>query len=156
MKKLLAVLILSLIALSPLFSISAGAIYYASDSDLISMCQIRGIDSGGMSREEMQNALYQAEGLEAYTADGDAVTGGDATLSVNNAESLTTENGRVIISGNASITFRDGNGVVSELSADSIIIDTNTGHLAAIDNVVYHSDSENASIQDISADIISV
>ena len=157
MKRLLAVLLLSLAVLAPLMAISAGAVYYASDDDLRSMCRMRGIDTEGLDRAAMQEALYSAEGLEAYTVEEEApADGSEVTLSVNNAESLETEDGRVVISGNASITFTDANGVVSDLSADSIIIDTDARHLAAIDNVSYHSDSSNASIQDITADIISV
>ena len=96
MKRLLAVLLLSLAVLAPLMAISAGAVYYASDDDLRSMCRMRGIDTEGLDRAAMQEALYSAEGLEAYTVEEEApADGSEVTLSVNNAESLETEEGRV-------------------------------------------------------------
>ncbi len=156
MKRLLLTLALILASLS-LYAVSASTIYFASDEDLASMCQIREIDASGMSRTDMQNALYEAEGIEAYTVEeSPASESASTSLVVNNAENLTTFRDRVMLTGNASITFTDDQGVVSQLAADSIIIDTASRHLAALDNVVYSSESSNAAIQNMEADIISI
>ena len=151
-RRLLTILLLLIIMPASLLAISAGAIYYASDDDLKAMCALRGIEEG--SREEMQAALYEAEGLEAYAVEERGE--GTFSLSVLSAESLETGKDTVTISGNAHISFTDKEGAVSDLAADTIIIDTENELLTALDNVVYKSTEENASIQDISADIVTL
>lgn len=153
MKRLLTFLMI-LILLSPaaLFAISASAIYFASDDDLRSMCALRGIEEG--TRSEMQSALYEAEGLAAY--EETVREGGTFDLSVNSAESLVTHENSVIISGNADIDFTDSNGQQSQLSADTIIIDTENELLTALDNVYYSSSDESSAIQSIDADIVTL
>ena len=64
MRRLLSLLILLMAVPAALLAIPASAIYFASDDDLRAMCALRGIGEG--TREEMQEALYEAEGLEGY------------------------------------------------------------------------------------------
>ena len=151
-RRLLTIFLLLLFLPAALSAISAGAIYYASDDDLRAMCALRGIEEG--TREEMQAALYAAEGLEAYSEEERGE--GTFSLSVLSAESLVTGSDTVAISGNAHISFTDSSGAVSDLAADTIIIDTANEMLTALDNVVYKSTDENASIQDITADIVTL
>ena len=149
---ILFLIIFFLIIPVPLMAVSAGTIYYASDDDLRAMCALRGIEEG--TREEMQRALYESEGLEAYE---EAERGeGTFSLSVLSAESLVSGSGTFTISGNAHISFTDSEGNVSDLAADTIIIDTENELLTALDNVVYRSDEEDAAIQSIEADIVTL
>ena len=152
MRRLLLFLILILLIPAALFAVSASAIYFASDDDLRAMCALRGIAEG--TRDEMQQALYAYEGLDAYQEE--VREGGSFDLSVLSAESLETYDTSVIISGNAEISFTDSNGNVSELSADTVIIDTENELLTALDNVYYKSDSEDSAIQAIDADIVTL
>ena len=151
-RRLLTIFLLLILLPASLLAISAGAIYYASDADLRAMCALRGIEEG--TREEMQEALYAAEGLEAYSEEERGE--GTFSLSVLSAESLETGDDTVTISGNAHISFTDSDGAVSDLAADTIIIDTANEMLTALDNVAYKSTEENASIQDITADIVTL
>ena len=152
MRRLLSLIILLIAVPAALLAIPASAIYFASDDDLRSMCAMRGIGEG--TREEMQEALYEAEGLEGY--EEEIKEGGSFDLSVLSAESLETHDGGVIISGNAEISFTDSSGSVSQLSADTVIIDTENELLTALDNVSYLSDDENSAIQAIDADIVTL
>ncbi len=151
-RRLLLFLILLFVSLPGLFSASASAIYFASDSELMEMCRIRGLETG--TREEMQRALYNYEGVATYTEE--ASGSGAFDLSVLSAESLITHDSSMVISGNAHISFTDSSGNVSDLSADMIIIDTDNELLTALDNVIYSSDDEDASIQSINADIVTL
>ena len=151
-RRFLFSLILILFIPAALYAVSASAIYFATDDDLRQMCALRGIEAG--TRDEMQRALYEAEGLDAYQEE--VREGGSFDLSVLSAESLVTHDTSVIISGNADISFTDSNGNVSQLSADTIIIDTQNELLTALDNVSYTSDDENSAIQAIDADIVTL
>ena len=152
MKRILSLLLMMTIC-SLLYAVSAPAIYFASDDDLRSMAILRGIPEG--TREEMQEALYAYEGIEAYSEESDGEEDGEYTLTINAAENLSREGDRVVLTGNSSISFAD-DGVVSELSADTIVIDTLNRRLTALENVSYSTDDENAAMQDISADIVTV
>ncbi len=156
MRRLTALLLILLVSF-PLLAVSAGTIYFATDDELRSMAELRGLDSEG-SREELQNALYEHEGLEAYeeTVTEEDSGSGSVSLEILQAENLSSSDGSFVLNGNSSISFTDKDGVVSDLRADTIVIDTNNSHLSALDNVRYHSDSPDASIDDIEADIVSI
>ena len=154
MRRLSALLIILISVSMALSAVTAGTIYFATDDELRNMAELRGLPSDG-TREALQNALYQYEGLEAYTEEIESDAGG-FTLDILQAENLLSDSGSFVLTGNASISFTDSNGIVSDLSADTIIINTDNSHLSALDNVHYHSDSPNASIDDIDADIVSV
>ncbi len=142
-----------------LFALTAPSIYFASDEALRNMVSLRGLAAG--SREAMQNALYEYEGLEAYaleetSRDEESPDGNESfLLTINGAENLSREDGRVVLTGNSSISM-DDDGVHSELSADTIIIDTENSRLTALENVIYKTDDESASIKDIEADVVTV
>ena len=153
MRKVLALALIILLP-SALFALTAPAIYFASDDALRSMAALRGLEEG--TREEMQNALYDYEGLEAYSVEvTDEQNEEGFLLIINGAENLSREENRVVLRGNSSISMTD-DGVTSELSADTIIIDTDNSRLTALENVSYRTDDESASIQDITADIVTV
>lgn len=154
MRRLSALLIILISVSMALSAVTAGTIYFATDDELRNMAELRGLPSDG-TREALQNVLYQYEGLEAYTEEIESDAGG-FTLDILQAENLLSDSGSFVLTGNASISFTDSNGIVSDLSADTIIINTDNSHLSALDNVHYHSDSPNASIDDIDADIVSV
>ena len=120
MRRLLSLLILLIAVPAALLAIPASAIYFASDDDLRAMCALRGIGEG--TREEMQEALYAYEGIEAYSEESEGEEDGEYTLTINAAENLSREGDRVVLTGNSSISFAD-DGVVSELSADTIVIE---------------------------------
>ena len=149
---------------SLIYALSAPAIYFASDDDLRNMASMRGLAEG--TREEMQQALYDYEGLEAYEIEPDQEPSEAADepsdgaeegyiVTVNGAENLRKEGDRIVLSGNSSIAITD-DGIVSELSADTIIIDTANSSLTALENVSYTTEDEEASLKDISADIVTV
>ena len=156
MKRLLLLILIILIP-SALFALTAPQIYFASDDALRNMVAMRNLAEG--TREEMQAALYDFEGLDAYTINNDTEnpesTDGGFLLTINGSENLAREEGRVVLTGNSSISMTD-NGVLSELSADTIIIDMDNSRLTALENVNYSTDDESASIQDIEADIVTV
>ena len=101
--------------LSLAFSLSAPSIYFASDEALRNMCSLRGIAEG--TREEMQNALYEYEGLEAYSieepaadseseeSDGIQEQDEPYVLTIDSAENLSRDGDRAILSGGSSISF---------------------------------------------------
>ena len=154
MRRLAAFLAILISIPMTLSAITAGTIYFATDDELRSMADLRGLPSSG-SREDLQNELYEYEGFEAYSEEIDE-SADSFSLEILQSENLSSSSGSFVLTGNASISFTDDNGIVSDLSADTIIIDTDNSHLSALDNVRYHSDSENASINDIEADIVSV
>ena len=156
MKRLILALSISIMIASRLAAASASAIYFASDEELRRMCAVRGLEAG--TREGMQQALYGYEGLEAYSEDG--ISGSDGgedgyVLTIEGAENLVRDGDRAVLSGGASISF-DDDGTEAFLSADTIIIDSANRRLTALENVVYRNDSEDASIQDIDADIVTL
>ena len=157
MKRLLTFLILLFSVPLLVFALSAPQIYFASDESLRNMAQLRGLE--GETREELQNALYDYEGLDAYSVEEESSEEegeeGGYVLTINEAQNFTREGDRVILTGNASIEI-DDEGVISTLSADTIIIDTQNKRLTALENVVYSTDDESSSIQDISADVVTV
>ena len=165
MKRLFLLFILILMPLSLAFSLSAPSIYFASDEALRNMCSLRGIEEG--TREEMQNALYEYEGLEAYsieepaadseTEESEGIQEQDEpyVLTIDSAENLSRDGDRAILSGGSSISFLN-NGIAATLSADTIVIDMDNSRLTALENVSYHTDDESAAIQDINADIVTL
>ena len=146
------ILLLLLIPSSIVFALSAPQIYFASDDDLREMARIRGIAEG--EREEMQEALYAYEGLEAYSVEEDTAQS-DFVLTINGAESFTRDGGRAVLSGSPSIAIRDGE-INSVLTADTIVVDTENSKLTALENVSYTTDDESSSLKDISADIVTI
>ena len=68
MKRLLLLILIILIP-SALFALTAPQIYFASDDALRNMVAMRNLAEG--TREEMQAALYDFEGLDAYTINND-------------------------------------------------------------------------------------
>ena len=64
MKRIPVLMLLLLLVPALLFSASASSIYFATDDELRNMCRLRGLPEG--PRAEMQEALYQYEGVEAY------------------------------------------------------------------------------------------
>ena len=155
MKRFLILLLLLFLIPSLIFALSAPQIYFATDDELRSMVDIRGLEEG--TREEMQNALYEYEGLAAYeVVEGeDEAADDEYILTINQAQNFTREGDRVVLTGNSSISI-ENEGTVSELSADTIIVDTRNSRLTALENVSYTTDDESASIQDITADIVTV
>ena len=165
MKRLFLLFILILMPLSLAFSLSAPSIYFASDEALRNMCALRGIEEG--TREEMQNALYEYEGLEAYSIEEPAADSESEesegiqeqdepyVLTIDSAENLSRDGDRAILSGGSSISFLN-NGIAATLSADTIVIDMDNSRLTALENVSYHTDDESAAIQDINADIVTL
>ncbi len=156
MKKFL-LLILIILLPSVLSALTAPQIYFATDDALRNMAELRGLPEG--TREEMQNALYEYEGLDAYTIEAEEAEDEESAegflLTINSSENLSREDGRVVLTGNSSISMTD-DGVSSELSADTIIIDMDNSRLTALENVSYSTDDESASIQEIEADIVTV
>ncbi len=147
-------MLLLLLVPALLFSASASSIYFATDDELRNMCRLRGLPEG--PRAEMQEALYQYEGVEAYEETESAdESGGDYVLTIEGAENLQSIGDRTVLSGGASISF-DDDGSTAYLSADTIVIDSVNRRLTALENVIYRNSSEDASIQDISADIVTL
>ena len=70
MRRLSALLIILISVSMALSAVTAGTIYFATDDELRNMAELRGLPSDG-TREALQNALYQYEGLEAYTEEID-------------------------------------------------------------------------------------
>ena len=129
---------------------TASQFYYATDEELGRYAELRGLGTG--SREELLERLYQYEGLEAYQEELEE--SGDFSLTILGAESVRSQDGVFLISGNGSLVFRNG-GQVASLSADNIILDTVNGTLTALENVSYSSDSK-AALSTIEADIVSL
>ena len=136
-----------------LYALSAPQIYFASDDALRSMCSLRGIPEG--TREAMQNALYEYSGIESYDITENTESSSGYILTIDAAENLRREGNRGVLSGGSSVSFTE-DGVSAVLSADTIIIDTDNSLLTALGNVTYHTDDENAAIQDINADIVTL
>lgn len=153
MKRILLSLIVLLFAISLLGAVDASAIYFASDSEIERMASMRGIDIGTI--DEMRSALYEYEGLDAYTIE-DNDEESSYNLSILSAESLEKIDSAIIISGNASISLSTGGSGEKILNAGKIIVDTENKQITALENVSFNDSSENASINEISADIISV
>ena len=136
-----------------LYALSAPQIYFASDDALRSMCSLRGIPEG--TREAMQNALYEYSGIESYDITENTDSSSGYILTIDAAENLRREGNRGVLSGGSSVSFTE-DGIAAVLSADTIIIDTDNSLLTALGNVKYHTDDENAAIQDIDADIVTL
>ena len=157
MKRLLTLLIFLVLIPSLIFALSAPQIYFASDDELRSMAAMRGIPEG--TREEMQQALYEYEGVSAYevveTPADDSSASSGYILIINQAQNFRREGDRLVLTGNSSISI-ENDGTLSELSADTIIVDTLNSRLTALENVSYTTDDESSSIQNITADIVTV
>ena len=151
-KTVIAAIILSL-ASALLPAVSAPAIYFASDEDLRNMSALRGLPEG--SRTAMQNALYRYEGLEAYTIEEEAGSDDQFVLTIGNAGSLENAGDRVMISGEAAISIAN-DGTVSELSADTVIIDSANSILTALGNVSYTTEDESSPVESIEADVVTI
>lgn len=153
MKKLITFLLLLSFSLSLFAGISASSIFYADKETLEAMCSFRGLEIGSV--EEMRNALYEYEGLECYSEKVSS-SKKDYKIEILSADSLSNDKDVVTLTGDASISFREGNSSEKILYAGTIIVDSSTNKLTAIDNVVFEDKAENASLNSIYADIVTV
>lgn len=153
MKKALTFLILALFSLSLFAGISPSAIYYADRDTLESMCTYRGLEIG--SEEEMRNALYEYEKLEVYSATEKSKSS-SYKIEILSSDSLENNNDVITLTGDASISFKEENGSEKILHAGTIIVDTKNKKFTALDEVVFEDTAENASLNSIYADIVTV
>ncbi len=133
-------------------SYSASAIYYASDSELESMSRARGLEI--QEPEKMRQALYEYEGLDTYSLEENEQS--EYSLSIISAKSLERSDGAIVVSGNASISFKSEDIGEKKLSAGRIIVDLDNSQITALENVYLVDDSKNASLNELKADIISI
>ena len=146
-------IILFLLSL-PLFSaLSPSVIFYADRESLINMCSARGIDIA--DDDVMRASLYQYENIERFTEEEDSEEG-SYNVEIRSADKLERKGSIVTISGNASLSFSDSEKGERRLSAGMIIIDSDNGRITALDDVSFVDESENASLNEIFADIVTV
>ncbi len=147
--------------LLPIFSMSAETIYYASGDLLREMASSRGLESDG-SESEIRSRLYDYYGYEEGTvsvpqSDGEDDGEGESyTLTIKNAETVTSSDGVVTLKGNVSIDFNFSNSSLKTLSASTVIVDSSQSILTAIGNALYTDTSSDAAIKEIEADILTV
>lgn len=153
MKRLLLAIVILLTLSNLQAKWSASAIYYATEDELRSMSEVRGLEIG--TPDSMRRALYEYEGVEAYSIVEESEES-TYTLSILSADSLENIDGSIRISGNASISFTSTGQDAKRLEAGQIIVDPENKQITALENVSLHDESKNASINEISADIVSV
>ncbi len=150
-------MLLSLLLL-PVFPMSAETIYYASHDILLSMAQSRGLSSDG-SDDEIRKRLYAYCGFEevSITAD-EPETDSDSeyTLTISNADTVSSSEGVVTLEGNVSIDFDFADRATKSLTASTVIVDSERAILTAIGDAKYTDNAEDAAIKEIDADILTV
>ena len=152
-KALLTLLSLLFFLTSLNASVDASTIYFATQNELEMMCRMRGLEIS--SESSMRSALYDYEGVEAYSIEPEEVS--SYTLSILSAEVLDKKKDSIIISGNAAISLSTDGGVGEKtIRAGKILVDTANKQITALENVLFTDSDKNASINEISADIISV
>lgn len=152
-KKSLLFAFLFLLILSGAFAIDPSAIYFASQSELEMMCRMRSLETG--SADEMRKRLYEYENVEAYVVKDK--TESSYTLSILSAEVVEKKDDYVLIAGNAAISLKtEGGAGEKTIKAGKIILDSANKQITALENVTFSDSDKNASINEITADIISV
>ncbi len=160
-KRALLTILLSLIVLLPLAAVSAETIYYASGEILKTMASSRGLSTDG-SDGDIKSRLYAYYGYEEASVtpsrsspdeDGE---GESYTLTIRNAETVTSSDGVVTLSGNVSIDFNFSDTAVKTLTASTVIVDSSKAVLTAIGGAVYTDSASDAAIKEIEADILTV
>ena len=149
MKRFPLLLIILLFLIASLFALSVEDIYYADSQALRNMAAIRGLDTS-LNDNALRNALYDYEDLERYeesVEDGD-----DYTLSINNADYLSSSGDIITLRGNVSISFiHDGEETV--LESDEVVIDSESSLFSALGNVSFSTEGESG-MERIDADIV--
>ncbi len=159
-KRAFLTILLSLILLLPLAAVSAETIYYASGEILNSMASSRGISTDG-SESEIKSRLYAYYGYEeasvtpSSSSDGED-DGKSYTLTIKNAETVTSSEGVVTLKGNVSIDFNFSDEAVKTLTASTVIVDSSKAVLTAIGGALYTDSASDAAIKEIEADILTV
>lgn len=156
MKRLLLSIALLFFSSLVFAAASASSIFYASHDVLVKMCELRGLETSG-SDSALRERLYKYEGIEAYTENrSQSDDKGDYEITIDSAESLSKIENTVVLSGNASVSFKNGDSSKRTLSATSIIIDAENKRLTALENVKYTDSDSKSAISEMEADIVTV
>lgn len=145
----------------PLAAVSAETIYYASGDLLSSMASSRGLSTDG-SESDIRSRLYAYYGYEeasvspAVSPSDDNDEGESYTLTIKNAETVTSTEGVVTLKGNVSIDFNFSDQAAKTLTASTVIVDSSKAVLTAIGGAVYTDSAADAAIKEIEADILTV
>ena len=152
-------MLLSLVLLLPLFSMNAETIYYASHDILMTMAESRGIATDG-SDDEIRKRLYDYYGYEEVSITADEPesqdSGSSYTLTISNADTVSSSGGVVTLEGNVSIDFVFEDAATKTLTASTVIVDSDKAILTAIGDAKYTDKAEDAAIKEIEADILTV
>ena len=160
-KRALLTFLLSLIVLLPLAAVSAETIYHASGELLSSMASSRGLSTEG-SESDIKSRLYAFYGYEEASVSPDSSPadadgeGENYTLTIKNAETVTSSEGVVTLKGNVSIDFNFSREAKKTLTASTVIVDSSKAVLTAIGGALYTDSASDAAIKEIEADILTV
>lgn len=152
-KRLISSIFILLFTLPALMAISSSDIYFADKEMLENMSIMRGLEI--KSEEEMRSALYSYEGLEAYSVE-ESSKESQYNLDIVNSDTLSKDGDVIVLRGNVSIVFKAGDGGEKELIADTLIIDGENERITALDNVSFKDKGKNASLNEITADIVTL
>lgn len=150
-KRLILLLAIFFLLSVRLFALTAFDIFDADRGELEDMAGLRGIETAGISDNELRNRLYEHEGVDHY----EEVVSNLAdsyTVTINHTDSLSSVSGITTLRGNVSLlfTFQNGN---RNLSSDLVIIDNDRKLLSAIGNVSFVEDDSSGG-NTINADIV--
>ncbi len=160
MKKRLFVLYLLVLALYlPLYSMSAETIFLAPDDVVISMAEMRGVDTSG-TISEIKDRLYEYYGYNKAELNASTSTSGDDNsgyvLEIVSCDTVESGGNTIFLKGNVIIDFSPAGEKSKRLTSDYIVVDTDKKSITLLGKSKYSDSDDKAAIKEIEADILTV
>lgn len=126
----------------------------ADDDTIISMAEVRGMDTG-LSASTLRSALLEQLG-EGDILDEVVEEEGGYSLEIVHADNMdVTQSGLVMLSGDVEVSFTlEGDETGRTLESQRMILDPEAGRLTAYGGVTYRDGDEKSGMENISADIV--
>ncbi len=160
-KRLFVLYLLVLTLILPLYSMSAETIFLAPDDVVISMAEMRGVDTSG-TISEIKDRLYEYYGYNKAEIDvgkKETVEGAEDNgyeLKIVSCDTVESGGNTIFLKGNVIIDFSSAGEKSKRLTSDYIVVDTDKKSITLLGKSKYSDSDDKAAIKEIEADILTV